>query len=116
MMMAQFDTNKDAKISWDEFVQALERIKEYVDETAKKSAMYKSHEQYFYDRMQHKRIGVPPEVTCKFPMTSGQQYGFKVAQENSKDFYHHATNYPKNRCDETKYAEVMLKTGFQGCS
>ena len=55
-----------------------------------------------------------PDVKYKFPLTYGQQYGFKVEMENSKGFYHHPTNYPKNMCDETKYAEIMIKTGFHG--
>ncbi len=53
-----------------------------------------------------------PDEKYKFPMTYGQQYGFKVAAESTKGFYKPPESYPKNMCDETKYAEAMIKTGF----
>eukprot|EP00831_Metopus_contortus_P013743 TRINITY_DN1559_c0_g1_i5.p1 TRINITY_DN1559_c0_g1~~TRINITY_DN1559_c0_g1_i5.p1 ORF type:complete len:222 (-),score=55.96 TRINITY_DN1559_c0_g1_i5:284-949(-) len=113
MLMAEFDTNKDNKISWEEFTAALDRIKKSLDSKAATSKHYGSHEKYVLDRVKHKRIDADPDAKFKYPMSFGQTYGFKVTAENKKGFYHHPESFPKNMCDETKYAEAMIKTGFQ---
>ena len=44
-------------------------------------------------------------------MTFNQSVGFKVKDETEKDIMKMDT-YPKNKWGETKFAEEMIKTGF----
>lgn len=63
--MERFDTNKDMKISWDEFVKALSAIRgmlleikcvDEVNSKASKSTHYKSYGKYFDDRVKHRHV------------------------------------------------------------
>ena len=54
------------------------------------------------------------EVQDKYkqPLTSNQSTGFYTKDKISMDIGKQ-TAYPINKCPETKYAEEMIKTGFQ---
>jgi len=55
--MEEFDTNKDNRVSWDEFVSAMERLKEKVNSKAAGAKEYQSFTKMKEDRFKHKRMG-----------------------------------------------------------
>ena len=67
--MEEFDANKDGKVTWEEFQEAAERIKERVNEKAKGAKEYCSFNKMRDDRFKHRRM--EKEVTDKYklPMT-----------------------------------------------
>ena len=47
----------------------------------------------------------------KLPMTSAQRTGFYVNDEQQREIAKMQT-YPVRKCQETKYADEMVRTGF----
>jgi hypothetical protein len=57
----------------------------------------------------HRRNEVSPNETFKMPVTFGQNYGFNKFLERDLNY----DRYPKKNCEETKYAESIVRTGKQ---
>ena len=55
--MEEFDTNRDGRVSWDEFTAAMERLKEKVNNKAAGAKEYQSFTKMKEDRFKHKRMG-----------------------------------------------------------
>ena len=56
MFMEEFDTNKDGRVSWDEFREAMGRLKEKVNNKAGQAKEYTSFTKMKEDRFKHKRM------------------------------------------------------------
>ena len=54
--MQEFDANQDGWISWEEFVNAVDRIKQRMDMKAERAKEYSSYEKMKTDRFKHKRM------------------------------------------------------------
>lgn len=109
--MEEFDTNRDGKVTWDEFVQAMGRLKEKVNNKASGAREYQSFTKMKEDRFKHKRMGNELQDKYKVPMTYNQSVGFRHNDEISKDIVKQDKK-PIRKCHETKYAEAMIKTGI----
>lgn len=69
MFMDQFDTNKDGRVSWEEFSSALRTLKENVNNKAGGAKEYKSWSKMRDDRFKHKRMGGEIQDKYKQPLT-----------------------------------------------
>ena len=109
--MDEFDTNKDGKVSWDEFKNAMGHLRDKLNSKADGAKEYKSFTKMKEDRFKHKRMNNDLQEKYKVPMTYNQSIGFRNNDEISKDI----AKQPKKpiiKCPETKYAEAMIKTGI----
>lgn len=109
--MEDFDANHDGKVSREEFKAALSRMREGLagkDDAAKE---YKSFNKMDHDRYKHIRMGKGLEDKYKVPLTFNQSIGFKLDDPRNKDLIK-MERHPIVKCDETKYADEMIKTGF----
>ena len=113
--MQEFDLNQDGKVSWEEFASSMHRIKEKMDQKALNAKEYASFEKLQEDRTKHKRLGKELQDKYKHPMTMNQSVGFQHNDETQKKITMQDT-YPNHMCEETRYAEEMLKTGFNNFS
>ncbi len=111
LFMKEFDLNQDGKVSWDEFVASMTRIKEKMDSKADQAKEYSSFNKFTEDRFKHKRPAVEVQDKYKHPMTMSQSVGFHHKDETQKMISMQDT-YPNHKCDETRFAEEMIKTGF----
>ena len=109
--MDEFDTNRDGRVSWDEFRGAMGRLKEKINEKAKRAKEYTSFAKMKEDRFKHRRVENELQDKYKLPMTFNQSVGFYTKDEISKDIAKQP-KYPNKKCSETKYAEEMIKTGI----
>ena len=96
LFMKEFDLNADGKVSWEEFLSSMTRIKEKMDSKADGAKEYKSFEEYKNDRVKHKRMHGDLQDKYKGPMTFNQSVGFKHNDEREKDIMKMDT-YPKNK-------------------
>lgn len=113
--MEEFDLNDDGKVSWEEFKVSMERIKEKQDAKAEKAKEYSSFQKLKDDRFKHKRMNDELQTKYKAPLTMNQSVGFMHQDENQKKIAMQDT-YPNITCDETRFAEAMIKTGFNNYS
>ena len=111
MFMDDFDTNHDGKVSLEEFKTALTRMRAGLKNQDKVACEYESYNKYTADRFKHTRMERKPEEKFKVPVTFNMSIGFKVEDERSKDLIK-MERHPIVLCDETKYADTMIKTGF----
>ena len=63
------------------------------------------------DRYKNTRMKNELEEKYKVPLTFNQSIGFKVNDERAKDLVK-MERHPNKMCDETRYADAMIKTGF----
>ena len=112
MFMLHFDENKDGRISWTEFTNAIDTMMEYLNEKAKSASEVKSFEEWTYLRRKHIRSQLHPVDKYRKPLTYGQGYGFfndaKVRELPTAT----RTFYARKKCDETNYAEALIKTNY----
>ena len=55
MFMKEFDVNQDGKVSWDEFINSMDRIKGKMDQKATEAREYTSHLKMTEDKFRHSR-------------------------------------------------------------
>ena len=111
MFMEEFDLNNDGKVTLEEFKAALTRMRQKTNEKAAAGREYTSNLQMREDRFKHKRMNVDVTDKVKLPMTSAQKTGFYTKDEQQKEIAK-MTSYPVRKCQETKYADEMVRTGF----
>ncbi len=109
--MQEFDTNKDERVSFDEFAGALVRLKEKLDSKAKSTRELQSYEKFRDAQVKHKRLAYEPTDKYKSAFTSSHVHGFKL-KDDRELAYCGQPMHPKNSCHETRYAEEMIRTGF----
>ena len=94
-------------LSFDEFVSILNKVRDSLNETAKKSVNYKSYGAYTFDCTKHRCAGGDPNIVFKSPVTKGMTYGFyNFKSQNLNDIHK-----PIIKCPETKYAESQVMQG-----
>ena len=112
--ISRFDTNRDGKISKDEFMNAMKAIKE--EETKVKNlgaehpascSMYNSYQEYQERVRSHKLLDVLPREKFHAPMTTNMGVGW--ADVDYKQVLDDIV--PKKSCAETLYADAMVKAG-----
>lgn len=112
MFMLHFDENKDGKISWEEFTQAVDAMLEYLNEKAKNATEVRSFEEWTFLRRKHIRSKLHPVEKYRKPLTYGQGYGFfndstvRTLPTATRTFY------ARKKCEETKYADALIKTNY----
>ena len=109
--MEEFDANCDGKVSLEEFKSALTRMRECLTKKNNVGCEYTSHVKYEEDRFKHTRMRKELEDKYKVPLTFNQSIGFKVTDPRNHDLVK-MERHPIVLCDETKYADNMIKTGF----
>lgn len=115
-ILKQFiNKSDDEELLWDELLSSLNKVRgmlyylilEFLNNKAKTSVKFKSYQHYYDERYKHIRKDVQPNETFKQPVSSGQVYGFyKFYERNLNN-----VSYPKNKCEETKYADAIVKSG-----
>ena len=102
-------TELGSQFSWDEIKSTLDKIRAYQNEQAKKSVNYSSYGLMKVDEYHHLRKGDIPNVYFRTPVCRGMQYGFYQFKDD-----HDLNNikHPKVKCNETKYAEALVMSGF----
>ena len=111
MFMEDFDQNHDGKVSLDEFKAGLTRMRKQLEGKNDVAKEYTSWTKMSGDRYKHIRMNDNVESKYKVPLTFSQSIGFRVTDERNKELIK-MERHPINKCDETKYAEEMIKTGF----
>ena len=111
MFMDEFDLNNDGKISLAEFKETLNRMRDDLKGKDKVGCEYTSYGKMCDDNYRHRRLAKNLEEKYKVPLTFNQSVGFKVEDERNKDLVK-MKRYPIVLCEETKYADEMIKTGF----
>ena len=97
----------DAPLPWEELLSILNKVRDELNETAKKSVNYKSYGAYTFDTTKHRCAGGDPNVVFKSPVTKGMTYGFyNFKTQNLNDI-----RKPIIKCPETKYAESLVMAG-----
>ena len=66
----------DYVLSFEELVSILNKVRDELNETAKKSVNYKSYGAYTFDCTKHRCAGGDPNIVFKSPVTKGMTYGF----------------------------------------
>lgn len=77
---------------------------------SEKSIIYKSFQKYYDDTYKHKRKEAEPNEVFKAPVTYNHNIGFYKFEEG-RDL--NDVQRPIKKCNETKFAEFMIKTGKQ---
>ena len=99
--------NLDYDLSFGELVSLLNKVRDSLNETAKKSVNYKSYGAYTFDTTKHRCAGGDPNIVFKSPATKGMTYGFyNFKTQNLNDI-----RKPIIKCPETKYAESLVMAG-----
>lgn len=111
MFMEDFDSNHDGKVSKDEFKAALGRMRDLLSQKDGAAKEYTSFNQMNGHRFKHVRMDKGLEDKYKVPLTFNQSIGFKLDDPRNKDLIK-MERHPIILCDETKYADEMIKTGF----
>ena len=94
-------------LSFEELVSILNKVRDELNETAKKSVNYKSYGAYTFDCTKHRCAGGDPNIVFKSPVTKGMTYGFyNFKSQNLNDIHK-----PIIKCPETKYAESQVMQG-----
>ena len=100
-------SNPSDVLTWEDLLSVLLNLKEFFTSTSEKSKKYSSFSKYYDDTYKHIRKEVNPNETYKMPLTYGQDYGFyKFKERDLND-----VKFPRKNCDETKYADIMVRTG-----
>ena len=96
--------NLDYDLSFKELIIILNKVRDSLNETAKKSVNYKSYGAYTFDTCKHRCAGGDPNIVFKSPVTKGMTYGFyNFKSQNLNDI-----RRPIIKCPETKYAESQV--------
>ena len=78
MFMTEFDTNQDGKVTKDEFLTTLNKMRAKMADKAKTAKEYTSFNQLKADRFKHRRVNNEVQDKFKVPMTFNQSLGFHV--------------------------------------
>ena len=100
--------NPEDSLSFEELVNTLNIIREKLNETAKLSCQFSSYNHLSLMNEMHKAKEVDPNVYFKSPACAGMNYGFYHFQDRDLN----KEKFPKRKCDETKYQEKYIMSGF----
>ena len=103
--------NQDGRVTLDEFKSSLDRIREKMNKKAGNAKEYTSHLKMKEHRFKHKRLDHDLTDKFKTPMTFNQSVGFQCQDKQQLEVTKQDM-HPIRKCDETKYADEMIRTGF----
>ena len=98
----------DYNLSFEELISILNKVRDTLNETAKKAVNYKSYDAFTFDCCKHRTAGGDPNIVFKSPVTKGMTYGFYNFKEQNLNDVHR----PIVKCPETKYADYQVKQGL----
>merc|ERR1719473_428735 len=90
-----------ALLSWADFEEQLNKIRETVKKISSKAAMYESYQDMEDDKRKHARCRYGPMEIYKKPITTNMAVGWHE-EELFND------RFPKQQCAETKFADHIL--------
>mmetsp|Transcript_9605 Transcript_9605/g.9909 ORF Transcript_9605/g.9909 Transcript_9605/m.9909 type:complete len:190 (+) Transcript_9605:6-575(+) len=109
LLKSYLNKENEEDLNWEELQVCLNRLRDDLNKEASISTKFNSYRKYYVERFKHIRNDHNPNETFKLPVSLGQTYGFcKFKERNLNN-----VRYPKVKCDETKYAEEIIKTGKQ---
>ena len=97
------------QLTWPEIAEILKNIRNNLNEIASKSVKYTSYQKYYDDTYEHIRKETNPITVFKSPCTALENYGFYNFKIHDLNNIH----FPKRKCEETKYAESFVQSGFK---
>jgi hypothetical protein len=106
----EFDTNKDGRISREEFFAGLKKLKqdaEVEQANLKQKNQYTSWNEMQEDRKKHRRNQLGPTDITQAPPTSSNEFGF----DREDDDIRQKANRGITSCPEVLYACEMTKAG-----
>mmetsp|Transcript_20461 Transcript_20461/g.72356 ORF Transcript_20461/g.72356 Transcript_20461/m.72356 type:complete len:186 (-) Transcript_20461:195-752(-) len=110
-LMAEFDVDRDGKVTWDEFRITVQRLRNKEErERKEEEKTTESHEFRTASEMResmrrHKRVPREPNQKFVVPVTTSQAVGWGGETGVTE------VRYPKVSCEETKYAASMAQSG-----
>ena len=104
--------NLEDELSFEELINILNNIRNYLNERATKAKNYKSFEKYYFDHYHHRTASSDPNVAFRSPATKGMNYGFYEFDNNINDVKVNNIYKPLRKCPETKYAEELIKSKY----
>ena len=87
------------------FLAAVQQVRDVASALEKNAKTYASFQELNDDRRKHRRGKCGPMEIFKAPQTANQQFGWHL--ENVT-----LVRYPKKACAETKFADVLVKSGW----
>lgn len=107
-LLARFDSNSDGRVSWEEFRTGVKALQDEMEgKELEKDAKYASAEELRATRRKHTREAKGPKDTLAVPLTTGQEVGWTLEEAAAMP----QKRLPKKRCEETKYADELVKAG-----
>ena len=112
MFVEHIETNCDGgKVSLDQFKTCLTQLREQLKGKDNAAKEYSSYNKMSDDRFKHIRMGRNLEQKYKVPLTFNQSIGFQLDDPQKMELVK-MDRHPIVLCQETKYADEMIKTGF----
>ena len=96
------------ELSCEELLNTLNKVKEFLNERAKKASNYKSYGKYSFDYYHHRTSACDPNTVFRSPPTKGLSYGF-YDFDNMDNKEVNNVHRPLKKCPETQYAESLIK-------
>ena len=96
------------ELSWEELLSTLNKVREFLNERAKKASNYKSYGKYSFDYYHHRTAASDPNTVFRSPPTKGFSYGF-YDFDNMDNKEVNNVHRPLKKCPETQYAESLIK-------
>jgi hypothetical protein len=107
LFVVELALNESRTITWQEFTDALGRIREQVNKVGEAGRYYTSFQDISDDLVKGRRKPNGPMGIYKHPMTCMQEVGW-----HEEDVFNE--RFPKNSCNETRFQDAMYKSGWRG--
>ena len=99
----------EAELTWEELLDTLNKVKEFLNERAKKAKNYNSYGKYSFDYYHHRTAASDPNTVFRSPPTKGMSYGFDDFDNFDNNIKVNNVHRPLIKCPETLYAESLIK-------
>lgn len=100
---------RKVRVNFKEFMEMLTVVKhQRRSQLSSAPARFKSHADFMEHRRRHKRAPYGPRDEFRDPLLTSMQYGWLEPTPSEL-----VEKKPKVYCAETKFAEIMLKTGVE---
>ena len=98
----------DDELSLEELLDTLNKVREFLNNRAKKAKNYTSYGNYTFDYYHHRTAASDPNTVFRSPATKGMNYGF-YDFDNMDNKEVNNVHRPLVKCPETRYAESLIK-------
>ena len=99
------------ELSWEELLNTLNKIRDLLNERAKKASNYTSYGHYCFDYYHHRTAASDPNTVFRSPPTKGMNYGF-YDFDNIDNRQVNNVFKPLIKCPETKFEECLIKQKY----